>query len=221
MNEGTSDKVIGEEALAAWEIVSVTLSFLITEWVAFSWAANSKPIAAIPVAAAFGFMFASHRLHGETLRDLGVRLDNFACAIWVLAAPTIGAVVIFLLVGWLVDGSRLDTLLARPRYLLLPIWAFAQQYVTQGFINRRAQIVFGRGWRSVLLVASIFALLHMPNMHLVWLTFLGSAVWAAANQITPNLFALALSHTVTAMVLAKSLPSSWLNSLRVGLKYFL
>jgi hypothetical protein len=221
MTEEISDKVIGERSLAAWEIASVSLSFLISEWVAFSWAGNSKLIAAVPVAAAFGFMLASHRLHGETIRDVGLRFDNFARASWLLTPPTVAAIAVFLLVGWLANGWQLEKLLARPRYLLLPVWALAQQYVTQGFINRRAQIVFGKGWRSVVVVASIFALLHMPNLNLVALTFIGAAVWATVYQITPNLFALALSHTIAAMVLAKSLPSAWLNGLRVGLKYFL
>ena len=114
-----------------------------------------------------------------------------------------------------------ELLWSRPRYLLLPLWALAQQYIAQGFINRRAQAVFGQGWKSILLTASIFALLHMPNLNLVWLTFVGGVVWAAIYQRKPNLFALALSHTLTSMILARVLPNIWVNSMRVGLKYFL
>jgi hypothetical protein len=216
-----SEKVIGERSLAAWEIASVSLSLFISEWVAFSWAGYGKLIAAFPVLAAFGFMFASHRLHGETTGHLGFRFDNFARAAWLLTPPTIAAVAVFLLIGWMANGGQLARVATPPRYLLLPVWALAQQYVAQGFVNRRAQILFGKGWRSVLVVAAIFALLHMPNLNLVGITFIGAAVWAAVYQMAPNLFALALSHTLTAIVLAKTLPSAWLNGLRVGLKYFL
>ena len=219
MNAAAPEKVIGDRSLAAWEIISVVISFLITEWIVL--ALGGKLLAAIPLVAAFGYILVSHRLRGETLRDLGFRRDNFVPALWLLAIPTIGAVACFLMIGWSQGGWHLALLWSRPRYLLLPVWALAQQYVTQGFINRRAQTVFGRGWKSVLLTASIFALLHMPNLNLVWLTFVGGIVWAATYQLRPNLFALAISHTLTSMILARALPNIWVNSMRVGLKYFL
>ena len=214
-----AENIIGERSLAAWEIVSVFISFLITEWIVL--ALGGKFLAAIPVAAAFGYILVSHRLRGETLRELGFRMDNFVPALWLVAIPTIAAVACFLMIGWSEGGWRLDLLWSRPRYLLLPVWALAQQYVTQGFINRRAQTVLGRGWKSVLVTASIFALLHMPNLNLVWLTFVGGVIWAATYQLRPNLFALAISHTCTSMILARALPNIWVNSMRVGLKYFL
>ena len=212
-------RAIGERSLAGWEIASVFISFLITEWIVL--ALGGKVLAAIPLIAAFGYILVSHRLHGETLRDLGFRMDNFWPALLLLAIPTVLALVCFLVIGWSAGGWRLSLLWSRPRYLLLPFWALAQQYVTQGFINRRAQTVFGKGWKSVLITASIFALLHMPNLNLVWLTLVGGIVWAAIYQIRPNLFALAVSHTLTSMILARALPNIWVNSMRVGLKYFL
>ena len=214
-----AEKVIGEKSLAAWEIISVFISFLITEWIVL--ALGGKLLAAIPLIAAFGYILLSHRLRSETLRDLGFRLDNLVPTLGLLAIPTIVALVCFLMVGWSAGGWRLGLLWSRPRYLLLPVWALAQQYVMQGFINRRAQMVLGRGWKSVLVTASIFALLHMPNLNLVWLTLVGGIVWAAAYQLRPNLFALAISHTLTSMILARALPNIWVNSMRVGLKYFL
>lgn len=219
MNIAAAEKVIGDRSLAAWEIISVFISFLITEWIVL--ALGGKFLAAIPVAAAFGYILLSHRLRGETMRELGFRVDNFVPALRLLAIPTVGAVGCFLFIGWSKGGWHLDMLWSRPRYLLLPVWALAQQYVCQGFINRRAQTVFGKGWKSVLVTASIFALLHMPNLNLVWLTLVGGLVWAATYQLQPNLFALAISHTVTSMILARALPNIWVNSMRVGLKYFL
>lgn len=219
MNTTTAERVYGDRSLAAWEITSMVISFLITEWIVL--ALGGKLLAAIPLIAAFGYILVSHRLRGETLRDLGFRMDNFLPALWLLAIPTVVALVCFLLIGWSEGGWRLELLWSRPRYLLLPLWALAQQYIAQGFINRRAQAVFGQGWKSILLTASIFALLHMPNLNLVWLTFVGGVVWAAVYQRKPNLYALALSHTLTSMILARVLPNIWVNSMRVGLKYFL
>ena len=220
MNEPSTNGMRRDGAIAAWEIVSVTASLLIAEWGAFTILGQAKLIVAIPVALAFALVFWSHRLRSETIRDLGIRLDNFArAALWV-ALPTLVAGLSIVVAGWIRGSLRFDLIGSRPRYFLLPLWAFAQQYVLQGFINRRAQFVFGKGWKSVSIVALLFALLHLPNANLALLTLLGGVLWGALYQRIPNLFALALSQSVLSILLAVSLPASWLNGLRVGLKYF-
>ncbi|MDX6614604.1 MAG: hypothetical protein QOD75_3790 [Blastocatellia bacterium] len=195
-------------------------SLLIAEWVVLVFVGRSKLAAAIPVALAFGFMFCSHRLRGESLRDIGFGNDHFKRAIMSLLWPTLIAGVGILFVGWLSGGLRFDLLLMRPRFLFLPVWAFAQQYVMQGFVNRRAQMAMGPGTVSVLTVATMFALLHLPNLPLAALTFAGGLVWAWVYQRSPNLLAPALAHSLLSVLLAFSLPPSWLNGLRVGFKYF-
>ena len=211
---------VDDRTLAGWEILSVVSSLLIAEWVILSFVRGSKLVAAIPVGLALIFIFLSHRLRAETLRDIGFRLDNLSQAIKWLLLPTLLAGILIVLAGWVSGGLRFGLAPSRPRFLLLPLWAFVQQYVTQGFVNRRAQMWLGPGTQSILVVAAVFSLLHLPNLPLAGATFLGGLLWAASFQRVPNLLAPALSHAVLSFLVAFSFPPSWLNSLRVGFKYF-
>ncbi|HEV7797483.1 MAG TPA: CPBP family glutamic-type intramembrane protease [Pyrinomonadaceae bacterium] len=205
--------------LALWEIVSVVTSCLIAEWVALGFAGGNKLIIAIPILLALGLMAFSHRERGESLRELGFRGDNFVDSCRLLLLPTAVALLTILALGWFTNHAIFTGHL-RARFLLLPLWALFQQYALNGFINRRAQLVFGKGLRSITVVAVVFALLHLPNPLLAVATLIGGFIWGAVYQRQPNLFALALSHTVLSITLALSLPPSLLNSLRVGFKYF-
>lgn len=219
------DLKASDRRLAAWEIASIVSSALIAEWIASSIAGGSKLIVATPITLAFAFMIVSHRLREETLRDLGFRFDNFVRASLLLLWPMILAgMVCFVLgrsFGRRADFGRWHEGTSLPVQLALGVaWGFTQQYVLQGFINRRAQLVLGSGWASVLLVAVIFAILHLPNIWLAVATLVGGAVWAAIYQRAPNIFALALSHSLMTWVLVATLPSSSLHHLRIGFKYF-
>lgn len=215
----------GDRALAAWEIASLVTSALIGEWILAAAAGRSKLIVAIPVGLAFVLVIGSHMFRGETLRDLGFRFDNFLRAIKLLALPMLIVAVLCVALG-LVFGTRPDLFRWHPErplagQLALGFgWGFVQQYVLQSFVNRRAQIIWEKGARSVILTALVFALLHFPNPWLMLVTFIGGVVWAFVYQRAPNLFALALSHSVMTWILVSTLPLSALNHLRIGFKYF-
>jgi membrane protease YdiL (CAAX protease family) len=213
-------------ALAAWEIASLVSSALVAEWAVLALAGFSKFWLVVPVALALALMLYSQRTRGESWRDLGWRFDNFGRALVVLAPLMLAGALLLVLCGWAWFGGRFRVGGARAGWALLgfPVWGLAwglvQQYVLQAFINRRAQIVFGTGWRSILTVALVFGLLHLPNPWLAVATFLGGLAWAYAYQRAPNLYALALSHAAMTWVLISTIPPEALNNLRVGYKYF-
>jgi len=220
MQENELIQSTGPRTLALWEIVSITISCLIAEWVVLSLLSRHRWLVIVPMGLAIAFMFLSHKAQGDTLRSLGFRIDNFIAAVRLLFWPTVVAVALILVVGWLMAGPPSASRLLRPRLLLLPLWALFQQYALHGFMNRRAQVAFGKGPKSVILVAVVFSILHLPNLVLSALTFVGGLIWGAVYQRQANLYALAASHTVASVSLVMALPLSVINGLRVGFKYF-
>jgi membrane protease YdiL (CAAX protease family) len=223
---GADQLSLSDQSLASWEIASVVSSMLIAEWMTATAAGFTKAIIAIPVALAILVVILSHRLRRESLRALGFRFDNFVRALWLLAGPVAATALLCLLVGWKL-GVPVNFLRWHPtRHLVLQFavgfcWALAQQYVLQGFVNRRAMIVAGRGWTSIMIVAAIFGLLHLPNLWIAAITFLGGIIWATVYQRVPNLFAIAITHSVMTWFIVSTLPPTALHHLRVGLGYFL
>jgi membrane protease YdiL (CAAX protease family) len=212
-----------DRSLPIWEIASVTTSCLIAEWVITAVVGMSHVLIAVPILLAFAFMFWSHRLRGESLRDLGFRFDNFGQAARRLLVPMMIASVVLIGVGYFNHNIDFFRWRGGGMELGMPLigilWGLVQQYALQGFINRRAQLVWGRGVTSILIVSALFGIFHLPNPTLMAVTFVGGLVWATVYQKTPNLFALAISHGLMTWILISTVPSYLLHGLRVGYKF--
>jgi membrane protease YdiL (CAAX protease family) len=206
------------------EISLIVICVLIAEWAILPIFKNYL-VVIVPVCIAFIIMFISHYAHGETLWDLGFRIDNFWQSLTLLIPPMLLATLFLIGIGWLFGSLRIGNI--RPgwsllwTYIGLFIWGLMQQYPLQGFINRRAQTIWGNRTRTTLFVAIVFALLHLPNLWLTLATFGGGLLWAWVYQRAPNLFTLALSHSIMTVVLVTTVPYSSLHGMRVGYGYFL
>ncbi len=222
----TEQAALGERALLVWEIVSVISSALVAEWAVLALGDWQKLALAVPVGLACVLMLASQRVRGETRRELGLSGANFGRALRLLVGPMIVGALALVCVGRFWYGAPLVFGRQRAGWELFgwPVWGFVwgltQQYALQAFINRRLQMLWGRGWQTTLVVALLFALLHLPNPCLMAATFIGGLMWAAIYQRAPNIYALAISHAVMTWVLVSTLPAAALGGLRVGYKYF-
>lgn len=213
-----------DRALAGWEIVAATTSALAAEWVVGTLVGRGRLLLLIPVTTAVVLMLLSHRVRGETAREVGWRFDNFWEASRLLLPPMLAVSALLVGLGWYagtLDFGRWEggqSIMGVPGLSL--VWGPLQQYALQGYINRRAQVALGRGSLSVLLVALLFALFHLPNPWLTFATFAGGLLWAYVYQRTPNIFAVGLSHSLMTWVMISSIPPGVLHNLRVGFKYF-
>jgi membrane protease YdiL (CAAX protease family) len=225
MLDGDTQTVVEElppgvaRALPLWEIASVLTSGLIVEWAVLAFIGRNKLVMAIPLGLTFALMLYSHRERAETPRDLGLRTDNFLASCRMLLFPTALGVLLIITFGWFTGHGHFGAPW-RWRFAALPLWALFQQYALNGFINRRAQLALGAGQKSIVLVAVAFSLLHLPNPMLALLTLVAGAFWAFVYQRAPNLYALAISHSLASLALALTVSPHWLNGLRVGFKYF-
>ena len=215
-----SERDFDDRKLAGWEIASIFSSALIGEWAISSLAGRGTWLGAIPITLALFLIWFSYKQRGETLHEIGFRADNFVAACRILLLPTLLAVVLIVLGSWLAAHGNFSLRPLRLRLLAVPIWALFQQAVLQGFINRRAQVFLGSGTKSILLVALIFGVLHLPGPLLTVLAFIGGVVWATVYQRKPNLWALAISHTIVSLTLSLAIPAALSYNLRIGFKFF-
>ncbi|HYP52541.1 MAG TPA: CPBP family intramembrane glutamic endopeptidase [Pyrinomonadaceae bacterium] len=222
--ENPADERRAARSLAAWEIASVVTTTVVGEWLVFSVGEGDRLLVLVPVLFAFAYIFLSHRAWNERPRDLGWRLDNFFEAARMLALLVVVVAAFFVPFGYFNGSLNFTKWYGGQSILGVPVlgvlWGLMQQYVLQAFINRRAQIIWGRGWRSILLVGLLFGALHLPNPWLTAATFVAGLAWAAVYQRAPNLPALALSHGLMTWLLISTVPASALNGLRVGYKFF-
>lgn len=206
--------------VTALEIVSVVGSVLLTAWVLTPLQLQQRWLEAVPGVCALLLMLHSHRLRGETLAQLGFTTRQFGRAVKLLLGPML--VVTALLIG---IGALAHSLNFGRRFwlslLVLPLWGLTQQYILQGFIYRRLQLLFGAKKLTICLAAFLFALVHAPNVPLMLLTLLGGLVWTWVYERAPNLFALGLSHALMSAIAMSSLPAWFLQSMSIGYKYLI
>ena len=169
----------------------------------------------------FTFTFLSHLRHNDTLADLGIRLDTFGRALREAFLVIVPALILTATLGLRLGGGvALDPQRTALAFLWGYPWALFQQYGLQCVIGRRLESVVRGEVAHDVTCAAIFGALHLPNPFLTVVTFGAAYCFCALFRRCPNLFALALAHTLASTVLYHFLPPEITHFMRVGPGFF-
>ncbi len=208
-------KIRDTAAVAAATEVAVLLGYMLL----YIWRIEPQTRSSLWLAFAlyFAFTLTSHRLHGETLADLGIRFDTLGRSLRETLLVVMPTVLLVLGVGLVLGhGSRMSPREMGFSVLMTYPWGLFQQYGLVAVFGRRLRRLAIRPETTDLLCATIFAGLHLPNPLLTATAFGAGYIASALFRRSPNLFALALAHALLSTALYSSLPSSITLLMRVG-----
>ena len=203
------------EKMTAWlDLLAMTALILSYMWI---WQGSFPGDAVVCGALLMLLAIWSHRRRRDTARDLGLRFDNLGPAlvsVFAIVGPLI-AMVLLLGVGWGTHGdlSATDIVLGTA---MLVVVGVVQQYGLVGFYFRRFRELLPGSWIPVVLTASVFALLHLPNPFLVALTFAVGVGAAWLYVRAQNILALGIAHGLLSAAILFSLPETLTLGMQVG-----
>ena len=162
----------------------------------------------------------SHRTRGDSLRDLGFRLDTAPRTALLFAPVALLVASLALAAGAWWGSLRFRSFDNSLRQLaeLIP-FGVAQQYILLAFYYRGIVRVVQTPGCAALLTALVFSTLHFPNVFLMAVTFFAGAIAVAVYQRSPNIWVNGITHGLMAFTLAYSLPLTLTHNLRIGPGY--
>jgi len=172
--------------------------------------------------AIWAVILASHVVHRDTLRGMGLRGTELQASAWSVLPVTILLCLPMLYYGF--SHHRLVPLLPTWRSLVPLVgyggWCAFQQYLTQSYFhNRLMSIIPNRNVTSVL-VAILFSSTHLPNVVLMIATAIAGFIFAEVFSRHRNIWPLALAQAVGGLLLAAVAPDALIHHMRVGPGYF-
>jgi hypothetical protein len=99
-------------------------------------------------------------------------------------------------------------------------WALVQQSILQTFVFARLRQRFNRGHWAVIVSASLFSLVHLPNWFLMPLTLVAGCVAIQLFRRGVSVYVLGVAHAALGLALAAAFPVAITHYMRVGIAYY-
>jgi len=206
---------LARPGLEAWlELLAATGLLLSYIWV---WQGSFRGDFLLCLVFFLAITLMGHRRRGETARDLGFRLDNFAPAARLVFSFVAPLILLMVVVG-LGLGLNREPPIERlwTRLALMPLFGVAQQYGLLGFYLHRFQEALPGRWAPVLASAVVFAAFHAPNVPLMVMTLAISVGACWLYRRAQNLWVLGLAHGLLSITVAMFLAKLLVAGLKVG-----
>jgi len=166
------------------------------------------------------FILADTWIAFEGWSAMGLRRMNFLESIWV---PTLALAIATVAVFAALHRQTLHPLGGPMVYVrgfwAYALWAFAQQWLMQGFFLLRFLRVFSTGRVAAISAATLFSLTHLPNPVLTALTLLWGLIACFVFLRYRNLYTVAITHAILGICVAITVPGPITHNMRVGRGY--
>jgi hypothetical protein len=153
-----------------------------------------------PIPIILFFIYSNYK---KSLKDLGFRLDNWYPSFKILLIFT--SITIPVLYGiwhlfFPVNNYFYRESIFWKKLFTYPFWALFQQYIFLAFFFRRyRELFFPHTSIAIFFSALTFSMIHIPSPPLVLFCFAGGLIWAGIYNKVPNLFTIAISHSILAI----------------------
>ena len=168
-----------------------------------------------------GLVLASHLLHHDTFRRLGLSLTGMRASAQIILPIALAFYVPLLVFGFVRHTLTLMPVNRHAAASLLTygIWCAFQQYLAQSYFHNRLMEVVRNRRLSSFLVGIIFGSAHIPNPILMVATTIAGFVFAEVFARHRNIWPLALAQAVGGLLIAAVSPPSLIHNMRVGPGY--
>jgi membrane protease YdiL (CAAX protease family) len=99
------------------------------------------------------------------------------------------------------------------------VWSLAQQFLLQGYFLSRLARLLPSATMAAVISAIIFALAHLPNPILTFLTLFWGLTACLVFLKSRNIWPLAIAHAIFGICVAITVPAATLHNMRVGRGY--
>jgi len=151
----------------------------------------------------------NQKLFRRDFRSQGFRLDNLVQSLKLVVPITVILAAFILCYGAWLQRWHVDRW---PKIWLYLGWGLVQQYALQNILLARSRTLLGDSTAAVLVSSAIFALVHIPTLELVLFCFVGGVIYCWIFGRIRNIYSLALSHSLLAVLLLVSTG----NDFRIG-----
>jgi membrane protease YdiL (CAAX protease family) len=170
----------------------------------------------------FSWILATTLLSRQDRETLGLGVQGIRRSLWIVG------IAVLLAATQIVIAMQFSAL--HPMYGPVPvgrhmwgyvIWAFLQQFILQDFFLLRLLRLMPSPKSAVIVAASLFAIVHLPNPLLTVATLVWGLVACTIFLRYRSLYSLGLIHGILGLCIAVSVPNAIHHHMRVGLGYLL